>query len=178
MGVVQKWGNSLGVRVPKALAEQLGLHDGSEIEMVLRDGEIVISPVRRTYALADLLAAGLNANLGGRDHAPIEIERQVIGWAARQLGLPPETSGLLVTGSSLANLIGVLVARSAALGPAVRSAGLEGLLDHVISVDPMAWLTDVLERVVSGRTKAHELHTLLPWNWTAPSFRMAAPLAA
>ncbi len=57
MGVVQKWGNSLGVRVPKALAEQLGLHDGSEIEMVLRDGEIVISPVRRTYALADLLAA-------------------------------------------------------------------------------------------------------------------------
>jgi transposase len=32
-------------------------------------------------------------------------------------------------------------------------------------VDPMAWLTDVLERVVSGRTKAHELYTLLPWNW-------------
>jgi transposase len=32
-------------------------------------------------------------------------------------------------------------------------------------VDPMAWLTDVLERVVSGRTKAHELQTLLPWTW-------------
>jgi transposase len=32
-------------------------------------------------------------------------------------------------------------------------------------VEPMAWLTDVLERVVSGRTKAHEMHTLLPWNW-------------
>ena len=32
-------------------------------------------------------------------------------------------------------------------------------------IDPMAWLTDVLERVVSGRTKANELHTLLPWNW-------------
>ena len=29
----------------------------------------------------------------------------------------------------------------------------------------MAWLTDVLERIVSGRTKAHELETLLPWNW-------------
>ena len=35
-------------------------------------------------------------------------------------------------------------------------------------VDPMAYLTDVLERVVSGRTKAHALQTLLPWNW-APS---------
>ena len=32
-------------------------------------------------------------------------------------------------------------------------------------VEPMAWLTDVLERVVSGRTRTHELHTLLPWNW-------------
>jgi hypothetical protein len=32
-------------------------------------------------------------------------------------------------------------------------------------VEPMAWLTDVLERIVSGRTKSHELHTLLPWNW-------------
>jgi len=34
-------------------------------------------------------------------------------------------------------------------------------------VDPMAWLTDVLERIVSGQTKAHEMHTLLPWTWAA-----------
>jgi hypothetical protein len=33
------------------------------------------------------------------------------------------------------------------------------------NVEPMAWLTDVLERVVSGQTKSHELHMLLPWNW-------------
>lgn len=45
-------------------------------------------------------------------------------------------------------------------------------------VDPMAWLTDVLERVVSGRTKAHELHTLLPWVWAASRELVAAPLAA
>ena len=36
-------------------------------------------------------------------------------------------------------------------------------------VEPMAWLTDVLERVVSGRTKANQLHDLLPWNWRAAS---------
>ncbi len=36
------------------------------------------------------------------------------------------------------------------------------------SVDPMTWLTDVLERIVSGRTKSHELESLLPWNWTPP----------
>jgi hypothetical protein len=34
-------------------------------------------------------------------------------------------------------------------------------------VEPLAWLTDVLERVVSGRTKAHELDALLPWSWKA-----------
>src|SRR5215210_4884308 len=34
-------------------------------------------------------------------------------------------------------------------------------------VEPLAWLTDVLERMVSGRTKAHELARLLPWNWKA-----------
>ena len=39
-------------------------------------------------------------------------------------------------------------------------------------VEPLAWLTDVLERMVSGRTKAHELERLLPWAWKAE--RLAA----
>jgi transposase len=33
----------------------------------------------------------------------------------------------------------------------------------------LAYLTDVLQRIVSGRTKNHELHALLPWNWRPPS---------
>jgi transposase len=32
-------------------------------------------------------------------------------------------------------------------------------------VDPQAWLTDVLERIVARQIKATELHRLLPWNW-------------
>jgi hypothetical protein len=36
------------------------------------------------------------------------------------------------------------------------------------SIEPLAWLTDVLERIVSGRTKQHELEQLLPWNWRPP----------
>ena len=76
--------------------------------------------------LAEMLAGGLNANCGGRDHAPIEVERQVIRWSAELLGLPRETGGVLVTGTSIANLIGVLVARHAALGPSVRSFGVGG----------------------------------------------------
>jgi transposase len=41
-------------------------------------------------------------------------------------------------------------------------------------VEPLAWLTDVLERVVSGRTKYHELDELLPWAWKAAKDAEAA----
>ncbi len=74
--------------------------------------------------LAELIAACLNANLGGRDHAPIEVERQVVRWAAEMVGMPEDTSGLMVTGSSMANMIAVLVARRAAAGPGIRSEGV------------------------------------------------------
>jgi len=74
--------------------------------------------------LAEMLAAGLNANLGGRDHAPIEVERQLVRWMARIFGFPESASGLFVTGTSLANLIGVLIARDADLGFEVRCLGV------------------------------------------------------
>jgi transposase len=40
-------------------------------------------------------------------------------------------------------------------------------------VEPLAWLTDVLERMVSGRTKAHELERLLPWHWKTEQLAVA-----
>jgi aromatic-L-amino-acid/L-tryptophan decarboxylase len=76
--------------------------------------------------LAEMLAAGLNANLGGRDHIPIEVERQVTEWMRAMFGLPRGASGLFVTGTSMANLIAVLVARTAALGQTVRQHGVDG----------------------------------------------------
>jgi aromatic-L-amino-acid decarboxylase len=75
---------------------------------------------------AEMLAAGLNANLGGRDQMPIEIERQVTRWVQTLFGFPRSAAGLFVTGTSMANLIGVLVARTAALGCDVRHQGLGG----------------------------------------------------
>jgi len=74
--------------------------------------------------LAEMLAAGLNGNLGGRDHMPIEIEREVVGWMRELFGFPQGASGLLVTGTSMANFIGVLIARQRALGPEARAAGV------------------------------------------------------
>ncbi len=74
--------------------------------------------------LAEMLAAGLNANLGGRDHAPIEVERQIVKWLRQFFSFPETASGLFVTGTSMANLLGVLVARTAKLGVGVRRYGI------------------------------------------------------
>jgi aromatic-L-amino-acid decarboxylase len=75
--------------------------------------------------LAEMLAAGLNANLGGRDQMPLEIEHQVGRWMRELFGFPDTASGIFVTGTSLANLMAVLVARTAVLGDEVRHAGLQ-----------------------------------------------------
>jgi aromatic-L-amino-acid/L-tryptophan decarboxylase len=77
-------------------------------------------------ALAEMLAAGLNANLGGRDHVPIEVERQITEWTRTMLGFPHGASGVFVTGTSMANLMAVWVARTAALGRDARQYGVSG----------------------------------------------------
>ena len=74
--------------------------------------------------LAEMLAAGLNANLGGRDHMPIEVERQIMHWLRQLFEFPDSASGLFVTGTSMANLLGVLIARTHALGVDVRRTGV------------------------------------------------------
>jgi aromatic-L-amino-acid decarboxylase len=74
--------------------------------------------------LAEMLAAGLNANLGGRDHIPIAVERQVVDWVRQMFGFPTGASGLFVTGTSMANLMAVLVARTSALGKQARRHGI------------------------------------------------------
>jgi transposase len=45
-------------------------------------------------------------------------------------------------------------------------------------VDPQAWLTDLLERIVARKVKANDLHRLLPWNWKAAIAATAASQAA
>jgi aromatic-L-amino-acid/L-tryptophan decarboxylase len=74
--------------------------------------------------LADMLSAGMNVNAGGRDQAAIEVERQIVEWARQIFEFPFTTSGVLVTGTSMANLLAVLVARTAALGTASRQEGI------------------------------------------------------
>nr|WP_235062953.1 pyridoxal-dependent decarboxylase [Paramagnetospirillum caucaseum] len=76
--------------------------------------------------LAEMLAGGLNANLGGRDHAPMEVERQILRWMRPLFGYPQGASGLFLTGTSMANFLAVLVARTTALGAGSRRGGVSG----------------------------------------------------
>jgi aromatic-L-amino-acid/L-tryptophan decarboxylase len=74
--------------------------------------------------IAEMLAGGLNANCGGRNHIGIEVERQITRWVAELFEFPQGSSGVFVTGSSAANFLGLLVARDAAMGHDIRGAGL------------------------------------------------------
>ncbi len=75
-------------------------------------------------ALSEMLAATMNPNVGGADHSAIYVEEQVLDWCKEMLGFPQSASGLLVSGGSMANLIGLAVARNAKAGFDIRKEGV------------------------------------------------------
>jgi antitoxin MazE len=52
---VARWGNSLGLRIPKDIAQRAGLREGTRVDIEAEGERIVISPARRRYVLAELL---------------------------------------------------------------------------------------------------------------------------
>ena len=76
-------------------------------------------------ALADFLGSAMNPNMGGGDHGANYVEVQVIEWIKQMLAYPQPASGLLVSGASMANLVGLTVARDSMAGFDVRSKGVQ-----------------------------------------------------
>ena len=95
-------------------------------------------------ALADLLAAAINPNVGGWQLSPIatEIEAQTVRWIAELVGYPADCGGLLVSGGNMANLACFLTGRRAILGEGVRSGGLasEKQLRVYVSAETHTWV--------------------------------------
>jgi len=78
-------------------------------------------------ALADFMAATMNPNIGGGNQVAGLVEAQVLNWMKEVVGLPASASGLLVSGGSMANLVGLTIARNTLAGGDLRKNGLQSL---------------------------------------------------
>jgi glutamate/tyrosine decarboxylase-like PLP-dependent enzyme len=100
-------------------------------------------------ALAEMAAATMNPNMGGGDHVPVNVERQVLDWCKEMLGYPMDASGLLTSGGSMANFVGLTVARNAQAEFDIRIEGVHNA--------PRQMVFYASAEVHSSVTKAAEL---------------------
>jgi glutamate/tyrosine decarboxylase-like PLP-dependent enzyme len=103
--------------------------------------------------LAEMLAAGMNPNVGGFDDSATLVEEQVLRWLADLMGMPAGTSGLLTSGGSMANLLGLAVGRHARAEFDVRAQGMQGgrVLRVYCSTETHSWLKKAVELMGMGR---------------------------
>jgi antitoxin MazE len=73
---VQKWGNSLALRIPRALAAAAGVEQGTEVEVSVRDGRLVAEPVVRIPTLAELLEGFGAEEADGYEDVPGAVGRE------------------------------------------------------------------------------------------------------
>ncbi len=76
--------------------------------------------------IADIAAAAMNANLGGRDHGAMYVEQEVVRWCRELFEFPETASGLVVSGTSIATVVALKTARDRHLGFAPRKSGVGG----------------------------------------------------
>lgn len=75
-------------------------------------------------AFAEFLAGVMNCNVFGANQAACRVEEEVLRWLGSLLGYPAEASGLLLSGGSMANILGLSIALRTQAGPEVRAQGL------------------------------------------------------
>jgi len=113
-------------------------------------------------ALAELLAAAVNPNVGAWPLSPMasEIEAQTIRWIAEMIGFPQDCGGLFVSGGNMANLVCLLAARQAKAGWNVRVEGLAGAhLRVYCSKETHTWIQKAADISGLGTEAIHWIPT-------------------
>jgi glutamate/tyrosine decarboxylase-like PLP-dependent enzyme len=103
--------------------------------------------------LADMLASGMNAHMAGGAQAPVLVEEQTLAWLAEMMGMPRETTGLLTSGGSMANLLGLAVGRHVRAGFDVRRDGLHAGGPELVvygSTETHSWAQKAVELLGLG----------------------------
>jgi antitoxin MazE len=79
MATVQKWGNSLAIRIPQSLAGQIEVAEGTPVKLSVRDGELVVRPDRPAkLSLNELLKNCKASQLHGETDFGVDVGRELI----------------------------------------------------------------------------------------------------
>lgn len=103
--------------------------------------------------MADMLAASMNVNAAGLHQSATLVELQVVKWLAEVMQFPSDCSGIMASGGTMANVIGLAVARNARAGFELRQHGLydQPRLTVYGSAETHNWVTKCLELMGMGR---------------------------
>jgi glutamate/tyrosine decarboxylase-like PLP-dependent enzyme len=123
--------------------------------------------------MSEMLAASMNAHLAGFNHAPKLVELQVIKWLATVMGFPATSSGILASGGTMANIIGLAVARHAQAGFDVRAEGLFSgpRMTVYASVEMHSWLKKCVELLGLGRASIRSIPVDSAWQADVAAMR-------
>ncbi len=75
---VQKWGNSLAIRIPKSFAKETNINNGSVVDLSLSDGKLIATPIsKKKYSLTQLLDEITNENIHGEIYTGDGVGKEI-----------------------------------------------------------------------------------------------------
>ncbi|HEY9167509.1 MAG TPA: pyridoxal-dependent decarboxylase [Candidatus Kryptonia bacterium] len=104
--------------------------------------------------LAEMLAATMDSNTAIGEHSAMYVEAQVINWCKQMLNYPANSSGILVSGGSMANITALIVARNHQTGKDIRQHGVKaagGLMTIYYSTETHSCVDKAVEVMGIGR---------------------------
>ena len=114
-------------------------------------------------AMADFLSSVMNPNVGGLEQSPVLVERQVVKWCAELMGFPATSGGILVSGGTMANVVGLAIARQKTAGFDVRVDGMQGSHPKLLvyaSSEVHGWLKKACEFLGLGNSAFRKVPVL------------------